>query len=113
MAVDPIQESPSARWSTEESAAATGELGGGEQLVSTVDESATVPGAMAKAAGSSAANAGDVDAAPESRAARPVTPEEQMVPPEASQSVVRPAVRPRNPPGGASGRGGGGRGGRD
>ena len=63
-----------------------------------VDESVMVPRAMAKVAGSSAANAGDVDAAPESGAARPDMPEEHMAPPKASQSVVRPAARPRNPP---------------
>ena len=79
--VDPILESSGARRSVEESAAATGGLGGGEQLVPMVDESVTVLGAMAEATGSSAVNAGDVDAAPESRAARPVTFEEQMVPP--------------------------------
>ena len=49
-----------------------------------VDESVMVPRAMAKVAGSSAANAGDVDAAPESGAVRPVIPEEQMAPLEAS-----------------------------
>ena len=90
--VDPIPESPGAWRFAEESAAATGELGGGEQLAPMVDESATVPGAPAEAAGSSTANAGDVDATPESGTARPITPEEQMAPPEASQSVVGPAV---------------------
>ncbi|XP_066310935.1 dof zinc finger protein 4-like [Miscanthus floridulus] len=42
---------------------------------------------MAEATGSSTANTGDVDAAPKSGAARPVTPKEQMAPLEASQSM--------------------------
>ena len=62
------------------------------------DESAMVPRATTKATESSAVNAGDVDAAPESRAARPVTPEEQMAPHKVSQSMVGPTVQPRNPP---------------
>ena len=53
-------------------------------MAPTADESVTVPRATTEAAGSSAANAGDVDATPESGAAWPVTPEEQMAPPEAS-----------------------------
>ena len=59
-----------------ELATTTSELGSGEQLAPTVNESATVLGATTKIAGSSATNAGDVDATPESRAARPITPEE-------------------------------------
>ena len=43
-------------------------------------------------------NAGDAGAALESGAAKPVAPEKQTVPPEASQSVGGPTVRPRNPP---------------
>ena len=74
--VDPIPKSSSARQSTEESAAATGELGGSEHLAPIVDGSATVPGATTEATRTSTANAGDVDATPESRAARPITPEE-------------------------------------
>ena len=83
-AVDPILESLGAWRSMEESTATTGELGGSEQLAPTVDESATVPRATAKATGSSATNARDVDAAPKSRAVRQITPEEQTTPPEAS-----------------------------
>ena len=84
MAVDPIPESPGAQRSAEESAAATGELGGGEQLAPTADKSVTMPGATAKTAGSSAVNAGDVGAMSESGAAKPMVPEEQTMPPEAS-----------------------------
>ena len=58
----------------------------------------TVPEATAEATGSSAMNAGDADAAPESRAAKPVAAEEQTVPLEASPGMVEPAVRPRRPP---------------
>ena len=76
----------------EESTAATGELGGGEQLAPTVDGST-----MVGAARSSAANAGDANAAPESGVVKPVMLEEQTAPPEASQSVVGPAVRQQNP----------------
>ena len=97
MPVDPIPESPGAQRPVEESTAAAGGLGGGEQLVPTADKSVTVPGGTAEIVGSSAANAGDAGAAPESRAAKPVAPEEQTVPSEASQGMVGPAVRPRSP----------------
>ena len=96
--MDPILESLGARQSAEESAAAAIELGDGEQLALTADGSAMVPRATAETVGSSAANAGDVGATPESGTTKPVTPEEQTAPPEASQGVVGPAVRPRNPP---------------
>ena len=43
---------------------------------------ATTLGATTEAAGSLAANAGDADAAAESRAEKPVVLEEQTVPPE-------------------------------
>ena len=67
-------------------------------MAPTVDGSATMPGATAETAGSSAVNAGDASATPESRAAKPVAPKEQMARPETSQGVVEPAVRPRRPP---------------
>ena len=59
-----------------------------------MDGSATVPGATAEPAGSSAANVGDASAMHESRAAKLVALEEQTMPPEASQGMVEPAVRP-------------------
>ena len=82
--MDLVPKSPGARWPTEESTAAAGKLGGDEHLAPTADGSATMPGATAKTAGSSAANAGDAGAMLESRAAKPVAPEEQPAPPEAS-----------------------------
>ena len=76
MPVDPIPESPGARWPAEESTAAAGEFDGGEHLAPTADGSATMPGATVETAGSSAVNAGDAGATPESRAAKPVAPVE-------------------------------------
>ena len=62
------------------------------------DGLATMPRATARTIESSAANAGDADAAPESGAAKPVAPEEQTTPPLVLQGVVKPAVRPWSPP---------------
>ena len=92
MLVDPILESPGARQSAEESAAAASGLGSGEQLAPTMDGSTMIPGATAETARSSAASVGDVGATPESGAAKPMVPEEQPAPPEASQGMVGPAV---------------------
>ena len=97
MPIDPILESPGGRWPAEESTAAVGGLSDGEQLAPTADGSATVPGATTETTGSLAANAGDIGATPECGAAKPVVPEEQLAPPEASQSVVVPVVRPWSP----------------
>ena len=46
---------------------------------------------------SSGVEAGATDAAPESRAEKPVVPEEQTALPEASEGVVGHAVRPSSP----------------
>ena len=59
--------------------------------------SATVPGAMAEATGSSGAEAGVTDATPESVAEKPAVPKEQTSLPEASKGVVRLAVQPPGP----------------
>ena len=69
--------------------------------LATEDRSATMPRAMAENTGSSAVNAGDASAAPESGAVRPVAPEEQTTPPEASQGMVEHAIWPSGPPSGA------------
>ena len=97
VAVDPILKSPSARRSAEESAAATGELGGGKELAPMVDGSATVPGAIAEAAGSSRAKARVADTAPESGVKKPVMLEQQTALPKASEGMVRHAIRPSSP----------------
>jgi len=52
---------------------------------------------MVENAGSSAMNAGDAGATPESKAARLVAPKEQATPPRALQGVVGHAVRPPSP----------------
>ena len=64
MAVDPIPKSLGALRSTEESVVTTGELGGGEQLVLTMDELATVLGATVETVGSSEAETRATDVAP-------------------------------------------------
>jgi len=70
MPVDPIPESRSARWPTEESTATTGGLGDGERLTPMVNGSAVMPRATVEAAGSSEVDAGVINVAPESRAGR-------------------------------------------
>ena len=82
--MDPILESSGAWQSVKESATAPVELGDGEQLAPTADGSTAMRGATVETTGSSAANAGDASVAPESRAVKPVVPEEQPVPPEAT-----------------------------
>ena len=76
----------------EESTAAAGGLGGGEQLTPAADESATIPKATSGTVGSSGAKAGVAGDASESKAAKPVVAEEQMAPPEALPGMVRPVV---------------------
>ena len=97
MPADPVRESSGARRPAMESTAAADELGGGERLESTVDEPAAVPGAMAGAAGSLEAETRVVDAALESRAEKPMAPEEQMSLPKASEGMVGHAVQPSSP----------------
>ena len=74
--MDPIPESPGARQPVEESTATASGLGAGEQLAPVMDSSAMMPGATMETVGSSAANAGDADAAPEFGAVKLVAPEE-------------------------------------
>ena len=81
----------------EESTTPAGGLGDGERLAPMADESVAVPGATAEAAGSSGAEAGVADAAPESRAEKPAVPGEQMALPEVSESMVGHVVRPPSP----------------
>ena len=76
--------SPSARQSEEESTAAAGGLGDDERVALIMDGSAVVPEAMAGTIGSSGAEAGVDGDAPESRAAKPVEPEEQTACPKVS-----------------------------
>ena len=82
--MDPIPKSPGARQPTEESTAAISGLGGSEQSAPTIDGLATMLGATAETAGSSAANAGDAGATPKSRAVKLVALEEQPAPLEVS-----------------------------
>ena len=112
MPVDPISKSPGARWPIEESTTAADRLGGGEQLAPTADRPTTMPVATAEAVGSSAANAEDADVVPESGAVKPVAPEEQTTPLRHRRAWSDPLFG-HEAPGGASSRGGGGRGGRD
>ena len=77
LSADSVPESPDARWFMEESTTAAGGVEGREQLATMVDESAAMPGATARAAGSSEAEARAADAMPESGAERPAILEEQ------------------------------------
>ena len=97
MPADPVLESLGARWHAEESTAATDILSGGEKLASMTDGSMSVPGATAEAAGSSGAEAGVADAALESKAEKPMVPEEQTTLPEVSEGVVGHAMQPPSP----------------
>ena len=82
----------------EESTAAAGGLGGGEQLTPAADESATIPKATARTVRSSGAEPGVAGDVPESWVMKPVAAEEQTAPPKASPRIVKPAIRPRSPP---------------
>ena len=62
------------------------------------DGSVMVPGAVAEVAGSSGAEAGVADAAPEAKAEKPIVLEEQTVLPEVSKGVVGHAIQTRIPP---------------
>ena len=92
--MDPILESPGDRQHAGEPVAAVGGLGGGEQLSSMVNESATAPSATAGAAGSSRVEAVVTSIALESRAENPTVSKEQTALPEASEGMVGPAIRP-------------------
>ena len=94
----PMSGSPGARQPAEESTTATGGLGDGERLASAVDGSATIPGATTGTARPSGAEAGAASHAPEYGLMELVAREELTAPPEASQGMVRPTVRPKSPP---------------
>ena len=95
--VDPMLESPVARWPMEESTATANGLGGGERLASTADGSATVPEATMETAESSGAEAKAADATLAFGAEGPTVPEEQTGLPEATEGVVRHAIRLPSP----------------
>ena len=73
---DSVRESPGARRFAEETTTATGGVGGEERLPTMMDDSGETPGAMARAARSSEAEAGAADAVSESREERPVVSKE-------------------------------------
>ena len=72
-------------------------LGDEERLATTVDESAVMPKATARAVGSSEADAGVANAALESGMEKPVVPEEQAAFQKTPEGVVGHAVRPPSP----------------
>ena len=88
----PTLESPSARQPEEGSTAASGGLGENEQVALTTDGSAIVSKATARIVGSLGVEAGVASDAPESGTMKPVAP------PEASQGMVGPIVRPQSAP---------------
>jgi len=97
MPVDPILESPGARQHAGEPIATVGRLGGGEQLSSMANESATAPSATVGTAGTSAVEAVVTSITPESRAENLVVPKEQTALPESLEGIVGPAIRPPSP----------------
>ena len=76
MLADPVLKSLGARRPVEESTAAADVLGGGEWLSPTADGSTAMPGATEETTGSSEADAGVADAAPESGVGKSVGAEE-------------------------------------
>ena len=94
----PVSGSPSARQSMEKSTTATGEAGDGEGPASVEAGSSTMPEATIGSVGPLGAETGVASEAIESRSARPGVPEELTVPPEASQVMLGPTVRPQSPP---------------
>ena len=97
MPVDPIPESPGARQHVGEPITAIRELGSGEQLSSTTNESATAPSATAGTTGSSGVEAAVIGIALESRATNLATPKDQTAPLEASEGMVGPTIQPPSP----------------
>ena len=97
MPVDPILESSGARQHAGEPIVAVSRLGGGEQLLSTVNESAIAPSATAGTTGSLGVEAVVTGIASGSRAKNLVTPKDQTAPPEALEGMVGPAIRPLSP----------------
>ena len=74
--MDPILESPGARQHAVERMTTVGRLGGGEQLPSTTNESATIPSATGGAAVSSRVEIVVTSTVPESGAENRVVPKE-------------------------------------
>ena len=95
--MDPIPESPGARRPAEESTVTGGGLGSGKRLAPMADGLAAMPEATTEAAGALEVDAGVADAMPESRAEKPVVPEEQTVLPEASEGMIGHAMWPPSP----------------
>ena len=95
--MDPILESPGARQHAVEPITAVGGLGGGEQLPSTTNKSATVPSATGGATASSRVETIATSIASKSGAENLAVPKEQTLLPEALESMVGPAIRPLSP----------------
>jgi len=81
----------------EESTTAAGGLAHGERSVSAEDGSATIGEATVGTVGPMGAKARAASDAPEYGSMKPVACEELTAPPEASQGMVGPAVRPKSP----------------
>ncbi|XP_066393448.1 uncharacterized protein [Miscanthus floridulus] len=73
---DSVPESPGARRFAGDSTTAADRVGGGERSATTTDDSTEMPGATARAAESSKAEAGAADVVPESEAQRPTALED-------------------------------------
>ena len=87
-------ESPGAQQLVDESIIAAGGLADGERPASAKKGSTTIPKATVTTVGPTGAEAGVASDAPESDPTEPTAPEELTAPPETSQGMVGPAVRP-------------------
>ena len=98
MPAAPVSGSPSARQPAEKSTTATGGAGDGEGPASAEAGSATMLKATSGSTRPLGAETGVASEATESGSARPGVPEELTVPPEGSQVMLGPTVRPQSPP---------------
>ena len=90
----PVTESPDARRPIEESNTATGGLRDGERSAPAEDRLATMLETTRGTARPSGAETEVASDAPGFGSTKPLSLEELMVPPEATQGMVGPAVRP-------------------
>ena len=95
--VPPMSESPGARQPAEKSTTVVGGLADEEISASAEDGSAIIGEAMTGTVRPSGAETGATSHAPEYEPTEAVAPKELTAPPEASQGMVGPAVRPQSP----------------
>ena len=90
--------SPSAQGLAKQTTTTAGGAGDSEGPASVEAGLATMPEATSGSAGPLGAETGVASEATESGSARPGVPEELTVPPEGSQVMLEPTIRPQSPP---------------